>query len=76
MSEPEGTGPVEVWVANQGANFTLDGLEYTIVPGTTFRNGHPAVAAHPELFKAFVPDYDWAAPRSGVKAQDRGARSR
>lgn len=70
---------VLVWEATKAVTFDHDGLNYSIVPGnpgTTFAAGHPVVRAHPELFKPFVPQYDWAAPRSQVKAADRGARSR
>lgn len=68
-----------VWEAVEAATFEHDGTTYTIVPGhpgTTFADGHPVVRARPALFKPFTPNYDWAAPRSQVRAADRGARTR
>ena len=67
--------PPAVYVATAAATFDHGVLNYTIVPGTTFAAGHPVLAAHPDLFKPFIPDYDWA-PRSAVKAGHRDARTR
>jgi hypothetical protein len=73
-------GRPAVWEAVEAAMFEHDGATYTIVPGTTFADGHPVVRARPALFKPFTPDYGWAqpsdAPRSQVKADQRGARTR
>jgi hypothetical protein len=70
---------VLVWEATEAVTFDHGGLSYSIVPGnpgTTFAAGHPVLAAYPQYFKPFTPNYDWAAPRSQSKAADRGARSR
>jgi hypothetical protein len=67
-----------VWEATEAAQFEHDGQTYSIVPGnpgTTFADGHPVVAAHPHLFKRFIPQYDYA-PRSSSAAGQRGARTR
>ena len=69
---------VLIWEATEAATFELDGETFSVVPGqpgTTFRAGHPAVAARPELFKPFEPNYDWA-PRNQSSASQRGARTR
>jgi hypothetical protein len=71
-------GPA-VWEAVAAVTFEHGGVSYCIVPGnpgTTFADGHPVVRAHPELFKPFTPNYDWAAPRNTAAAGQRGARSR
>ena len=68
-----------VWEAVEAVQLELAGETYSIVPGTpgtTFADGHPVVRAHPQYFKPFTPQYDWAAPRSQSKAADRGARTR
>jgi len=69
---------VLIWEAVEAATFELNGETYAVVPGTpgtTFRAGHPAVAARPDLFKPFAPNYDWA-PRNQSSASTRGARTR
>lgn len=67
------------WEATEAVTFDLGGVSYSIVPGTpgtTFADGHPVVTKYPEYFKPFRPQYDWAAPRSQAKADQRGARTR
>lgn len=69
---------VRYWEATETATFELGGETYAIVtgsPGTTFAAGHPVVAARPESFKPFTPNYDWA-PRNQSSAGQRGARTR
>jgi hypothetical protein len=65
--------------AVDAAQFEVGGLTYSVVPGqpgTTFTADHPVVRAHPHLFKPFRPNYETGAPRSEVRADQRGARSR
>jgi hypothetical protein len=66
-----------IYIATEAAQVSVDGTEMALVPGvTTVRAGHPVLAKYPDWFKPFTPTYDWAAPRSQVRPDQRAARTR
>jgi hypothetical protein len=73
----------DIWVATEAAQVTVGGQEMALIPGqTTVREGHPVLKQFPDWFKPFEPSYDTtpdgddSAPRSQVRGDSRGARTR
>lgn len=51
-----------------------EGVRRPVSPQTTVREGHPILAAHPELFGEQVPDFEWdPAPPEPAKASGTAA---
>lgn len=84
MTQPGHPGG-RIMVAVDSAIADLHGERVNIYRGTTtVREGHPLYVKHPELFRLLEPTFDVpdpaegeeSAPRSQVRADQRGARTR
>jgi hypothetical protein len=51
-----------IYAGTTSAVIEWDGVRRPISPGTTVREGHPILVAHPELFAPLVPDFEVAEP--------------
>lgn len=48
----------DVYQPREGCIIVIDGVETVLNTGHLFREGHPIVVAHPELFKPVRVSYD------------------